>query len=335
MNETPEATEKKTKKVKPEDTKPSLKETASKFRDYLNKQYQTNAAYVPQTDGRAEVTVDNWLEMPEVIANGLDMPGLPFGQITQVYGKKDSGKSSLLSQAIVAAQKQGILPILILTEHKFDYERLRDWMGGDPEELVVIPAEDLEMGFSYVEKILRDLRNGYIILEDEKGNDVKFPVEKCFIFWDSIGGTLSRSDLEGDVEDWAKDMGRFAQAVKKMVKRSSQLLHKVKDRCGILLLNQVWQQRSPTGIVTEQPFGGEAAQHYYALEIHLKKRRSIDIEIKKQEMGIGFEIVMDVKKNHISHSRLKTPMAAVAKGLIDVEEIDDFKKEFRAATKEK
>jgi hypothetical protein len=40
--------------------------------------------------------------------------------MTQIYGKKDSGKSSMLMQAIVECQKQNILPILILTEFKFD-----------------------------------------------------------------------------------------------------------------------------------------------------------------------------------------------------------------------
>ena len=153
--------------------------------------------------------------------------------------------------------------------------------------------------------------------------------QKCFIFWDSIGGTLSQSEADGDVEDWSKDMGRTAQAVKKLVKRSASLLNKVKDRVGILFLNQVWTARTPTGISYDKPAGGEAAQHYYALEIHLKRGNEIKMAYKGKDMGIGYEVELRVAKNHVNHNRPKARILAVAEGLLPMSEKDSFKKRYR------
>lgn len=308
-----------------------LKSIAQKYKEHLNQQYREAVAYVPDSSKVAAVSISNWLEMPKAIANAIGLPGLPLGAISQVYGKKDSGKTSILMQGIAACQKQGILPILILTEHKMDFSRLSKFMKADPEALIVLEASDLETGFGYLEKILKDLTLGKLVIETENGEDIVIPMtnQKCFVFWDSIGGTLSQSEAEGEVEDWSKDMGRGAQAVKKLVKRSAQLLSKVKDKVGIMFLNQVWTARTPTGISYDKPAGGEAVQHYYALEIQLKRGNEIKMTHKGQDMGIGYEIELRVQKNHISHNRLKSDLIAVAEGLLDPKELETFKKRYK------
>lgn len=318
-----------------------LRAIAKQFSGYLNKAYKESVSYNPNTGENISLVVNKWVEMPKQYQERMDMPGLPFGVITQVYGKKDSGKTSMLMQGIAAAQKQGILPILILSEHKFDFLRLTDWMDADPEAIIVFEVDDLESGFTFLEKILRDIYLGKLILEtddkDDKGEKKDLVIDvsnqPCYIFWDSIGGTLSRSELEGEVEDWSKDMGRGAQALKKMVKRSAYLLHRVKDRVGILFLNQVWTARTPTGISYDKPAGGEAVQHYYAVEIHLKRGTEVRMESKGKDMGIGYNIEMRVVKNHITHTRLTSSFIAVAEGLLDPKELDNFKKRYRQKMK--
>lgn len=324
----------------------ALKEKAKLFRNHLNAQYREAVAYTPDAETIPKVSVSKWLKLPDAIAEAMGMPGLPFGVITQDYGKKDSGKTSLLMQAIAACQAQGILPILILSEPKFDFKRLNVFMGADPESLMVLPADSLEDGFKFVEKLLRDIYVGKLSFEvpnpdfdpkKKEGKDnqkVKQVVEDisdipCFIFWDSIGGTLSDSEAEGEIEDWSKDMGRGAQAVKKLVKRSVSLLNKVRDKVGILFLNQVWTARTPTGIPYDKPAGGEAVQHYYALEIHMKRGKEIRMTVNKKDMGIGYEVELEIKKNHITHNRMSGTLLAVAEGLIAPTELESFKKRYR------
>lgn len=328
--------------AEPQDNLTKLREIAGKYNKYMNAQYQAEVSYVPDTKSKAAVVVRKWLELPEQLQYAMNLPGLPFGHITQVYGKKDSGKSSLLMQAISSAQAQGILPILILTEHKFDFERLTNYMGGDPNAMIVLEADDLETGFTYLEKILRDVRSGKLVLDtgekDKDGKSVDTVIDvsnqPVFIFWDSIGGTLSRAELEGDVEDWSKDMGRGAQALKKMVKRSAQLLNKVKDRVGILFLNQVWTARTPTGIQYDKPAGGETVQHYYAIEIQLKRGQEIKMDFQGRSMGIGYSIEMRMVKNHVNHNRMRSDLIAVAEGLLDPDELDAFKKRYKKNLKD-
>lgn len=324
----------------------ALKEKAKLFRNHLNAQYRDAVAYTPDTATIPKVSVSKWLTMPEAVSEAMGLPGLPFGAITQVYGKKDSGKTSMLMQGIAECQKQGILPILILSEPKFDFKRLATFMGADPEGLMVLEAESLEMGFKYVEKLLRDIYSGKLTIDvpnpnfDPKKKESKDNMKivqvvedissiPCFIFWDSIGGTLSDSEAEGEVEDWSKDMGRGAQAVKKLVKRSVSLLNKVRDKVGIMFLNQVWTARTPQGVAYDKPAGGEAVQHYYSLEIQMKRGNEVKMTVNKQDMGIGYQIELVVKKNHITHNRLRSDLVAVAEGLISPNELESFKKRYR------
>lgn len=318
------------KKEKSAEKKPSLKDIASGFKNYMNHEYQKSVAYVPNTKEKASIMVNEWVLVDELTEDALGMPGLPLGQLGQGYGKKDTGKSSFMQERIVDCQQQGILPILILSEHKFDFDRLEKWLGGDPESLIVFEVDNLEDGFSFVEKLLKQLREGKLIIPGEKEDEIiEVGDQKIFIFWDSIGGTDTNKILDDDIEDWDKDMGRSAQAYKKMVKRVYQLLHKVKDKAGIFFLNQVWIKRTPTGIQTEQPYGGEAVQHYFAYELHFKRGREIKMSLNKQEIGIGYDIKLEVKKNHITHKRPKTPLSVVAAGIIDRTEVNDFKKSLR------
>jgi len=320
---------------------PSYEQTIEIWKNHLNHEYQEQVAYRPDIKGRAKVMVHNWLVMDDEFRGDatsvLGMRGLPLGQLGQGYGKKDTGKSSFLQQAIVQCQKQKIIPVLILSEHKFDFKRLEEWLGGKAKDLIVIETDNLEGGFTHMEKILRGLRHGKLVIpsSEKGGEDIVMNVgnQKVFLFWDSIGGTDTAKILDDDIGDWDKDMGRSAQAYKKMVKRIYQLLHKVKDQAGIFFLNQVWIKRSFSGIQTEQPYGGEAVQHYFAYEIHFKRGVEIKMTHNKSEYGIGYEIKIEIKKNHITHVRPKSSLAVTAAGIIGKDEIGDFKKELKTYMK--
>jgi RecA/RadA recombinase len=88
------------------------------------------------------------------------LAGLPVGAITQVIGKSNSGKSTLAIEAAAHAQKQGILPVFIITENKFSFERAES-MGVDFESAIVHSGvKYIEEGCTYVKQILDDT-NGY------------------------------------------------------------------------------------------------------------------------------------------------------------------------------
>ena len=314
-----------------------LKELAKNISGHLNREFRDSQSQVYNENSSIKLTCSKFLELEPHLSDALALPGLPFGQITQVYGKKDAGKSSFLQQCIVSCQKQGVLPILILTEPKFDAERIRKYMGGDPEELLIIQVDSLEDGFSKMDRLLTDLKDGFIVCEDLEGNDFKVDLgdSDVFFFWDSIGGTISTAEMEYAIEDHDKDMGRFAKALKSMVKKIWQKIVKCNDKAGALFLNQVWTSRTHTGIAVEKPYGGESVQHYYALEVRLKKSSEISMQMSGKKTAIGYNTEMIVMKNHLSPIRNRTPLCAVASGLILKDKLNDFKKTYLKLLKEK
>lgn len=63
-----------------------------------------------------------WLEMPEAFRNSLKIPGIPISYVTTVVGHSNTGKSTLVNHAVVAAQRQGFIPVIYDTENNFDFK---------------------------------------------------------------------------------------------------------------------------------------------------------------------------------------------------------------------
>lgn len=71
-----------------------------------------------------------WLIMPKAFQDAIKLPGFPMGYVSTICGHSNTGKSTLVNHAIVAAQKQGIIPVIYDTENNFDFKYAID-MGMD------------------------------------------------------------------------------------------------------------------------------------------------------------------------------------------------------------
>lgn len=310
-----------------------VKAIAVQFRQYINQQYQDTVAYVPDADKIATVTVSKWIEMGQWFKDAVKLLGLPMGNITHIYGKPDTGKTTFLMQAIAACQKQGILPILILTEHKFDFNRLPKYMGADPEAMLVFHADSIEQAYGFMEKILRELTTGKITYEyenpdfddeeDESKENQKtlsatidMSDQDCYILMDSVGNTMSESEMEYAVKDWDKSMGKHAKALKTLTKRLNYLLGKLRDRCGILLLNQSYQSMPSFGPSVETPYGGDGIPYSSVLNIRFRRKGDLKATTRGQEQVIGLKTIIQVMKNHISHVKPISTVFTVATGMM-------------------
>lgn len=310
-----------------------LKQIANRMKSYMNGKYRNNISYTPDMETRASVSVSKYVEMSQVFKDAVELPGLPFGVVSCIYAKPDTGKTTLLMEGIVACQKQGILPILILTEFKFDFNRI-DLMGGDSEAILVIPAESIEDGYTYIESILRDLPNGKISFENEDGQDEEIDLggQDVFLFWDSIGNTLSEKELDLDIDDWDKSMMKPAKAIKTLTRRANKLLGKVRDKAGILFLNQSYTTSTPQGFQKEVPYGGEGIPYTAALVIRLRKIKDIKMTSQGKDVVIGLQTKVQVIKNHIHHRKPTIDVFVVATGIIEADKkvLDEYKKSLRS-----
>ena len=75
---------------------------------------------------------ESWILMPKAFTNCLKIPGIPMNTVVSVVGHSNSGKTTLLNHAIVGAQRQGIIPVIIDTENSFSFNYAKN-MGFEAE----------------------------------------------------------------------------------------------------------------------------------------------------------------------------------------------------------
>src|SRR5690606_27288593 len=135
---------------------------------------------------------DKYVELNEALQAVLGLPGFPLGHTTQVFGPSDSGKTSLAFHAAAQAQKQGVLPVFIITEGKVSLDRAKS-MGVDVNNIIIVYADFVEDIFKHMDKFLADQSKGDL------------PVDILFLV-DSIGNTVSTESVTFN-KDGTTEMG--------------------------------------------------------------------------------------------------------------------------------
>lgn len=240
---------------------------------------------------------DKFVVLDECMHSVLGMPGIPLGHITQVFGKSDTGKTSLLFHAAAQAQKQGVLPVVIITEGKVSWDRAK-LMGFDRQTAIV--EEDLEYledVFQFIDKIIADVSMG------ELPHDV-------LILWDSVGNTLSRDEVEIKKDGTVVKKASMMKAAKVISENMRTISKKVNNTrkvsypksAGLFILNQAYTKPPmfPGGPSTLVPYGGDAI--WYRSSLVLKTARTKKLTATKDGIKMGFGIVskITVDKNHIT-----------------------------------
>ena len=142
-------------------------------------------------NGNVKFKEQKWIPLSPAFQEVTSVPGIPTGHIVLLRGHSDTGKTTALIEAAVAAQRAGVLPVFIITEMKWNWEHATQ-MG-----LQVNTEVDEETGevgnysgfFLYVDRetlhTIEDVAAFVLDLLDEqkKGN---LPYDLLFL-WDSIG----------------------------------------------------------------------------------------------------------------------------------------------------
>jgi hypothetical protein len=102
----------------------------------------------------------SWILMPKSFQEVTKLPGIPECTVVSVIGHSNVGKSTLINEALTAAQKQGLIPVIIDTENSFSFQYARS-MGFEAEPIygnVEIEDIDGETG-EVTKKIERQIVN--------------------------------------------------------------------------------------------------------------------------------------------------------------------------------
>ena len=142
-----------------------------------------------------------WIPLSPAFQEVTSIPGIPMGHIVLLRGHSDTGKTTAMIEAAVSAQENGILPVFIITEMKWNWEHAIQ-MGldinitrNDEGEII-----DYEGNFIYVDRetinSIEDVAVFILDLMDEqkKGN---LPYDLLFL-WDSIGSVPCEMSLKSN-----------------------------------------------------------------------------------------------------------------------------------------
>lgn len=141
-----------------------------------------------------------WIPFSSALQEALSIPGIPMGHVSMVRGKSNTGKSTTTIEIAVNAQKMGVLPVLIITEMKHDWNHWKT-MGFQMEDIIDKETGEVidQTGFfiyrdrstlNSIEDIADFIMD--LLAEQKKGN---LPYDLLFI-WDSVGSIPCQMSIE-------------------------------------------------------------------------------------------------------------------------------------------
>jgi len=290
-----------------------------------------------------EYKSQEWINMSAGFKNVTKLPGLPIGHLIMNYGKSDVGKTTMLVEAGAHAIEQGIVPILIITESKFSWDRAAT-MGLDPDNCIIHNGvKTIEEGWEIARDHMAALEDGTFQKETEC-SDVIF-------LWDSIGATPSKAELANSdqnaealkkvresmvaggkpIKDASKHGGMMVTAKVLREKFARDLVHKINRsrevtcpyNITMLVVNHAYTAppAMPGGVSTLKPYGGDSIWLPSTLVFRMGGVMSNSSQVTATKNGttVSFAIksALVVEKNHISDVSAKGKILCTDHGFIE------------------
>ena len=196
-----------------------------------------------------------WIPLSPAFQDVTSIPGIPMGHIVLLRGHSDTGKTTALLEAAVAAQTRKILPVFIITEMKWSWDHAK-MMGMDVREVIneeTGEVENYEGNFIYVDRetinSIEDVAGFILDLVDEqkKGN---LPYDLLFL-WDSIGSVPCEMSIKSNKNNNEWNAGAMSTQFGNSVNQKITLSRKESSPYTntLVCINKVWtlKAESPMG----------------------------------------------------------------------------------------
>ena len=196
-----------------------------------------------------------WIPLSPAFGEVTSVPGIPMGHIVLLRVHSDTGKTTAMIEAAVSAQNNGILPVFIITEMKWNWEHAIQ-MGLDieverhPETNEVVGYEG---NFLYIDRetinSIEDVAGFILDLLDEqkKGN---LPYDLLFL-WDSIGSVPCEMSIKSNKNNNEWNAGAMSTQFGNNVNQRITLSRKESSPYTntLVCVNKVWTLKpaSPMG----------------------------------------------------------------------------------------
>jgi len=309
-----------------------VKDTSKKETPKLKKKFPTLDKYKAKIKHKSvEYKEQEWIDMSPAFKEVTKLPGIPTGHVIMNFGKSDVGKTTMLVEAGAHAQKQGVLPILIITENKFSWDRA-EVMGLNPDECIIYNGvETIEEGCEYVVKHLKDQESG------------ELPCDIIFL-WDSIGGTPSEAEFAANETGGGRAMMETAKVLRVKITRyigpkvNATRRAEFPYTSTFLIVNHAYTAppQFPSKVGSIQPYGGDgiylAATLVFRMGGIASRSSKVTATHKGEKVSFAIKSALVVDKNHITNVAARGNVLCTDHGFIldDKATIDAYKKEHKA-----
>lgn len=281
-----------------------------------------------------------WINFTEPVKEMLEMPGIPKGHITLVRGHSNTGKTTLLIEAAIEAQRTQVLPVIIITEMKHSWEH---WsaMGFDLGESIDEDGNKSYDGFflyadreqlQSIEDVAAFIAD--LLDEQKKGN---LPYDLLFL-WDSIGSIPCQMSIDKNTNSPMWNAGAMSQQFANFINQRIIMSRKASQPYTntMLCVNKVWVE--PALMPMAQPKlrnkNGDSMFFDASFIITFGNVTSPGTQkVKATKNGKEIEFALKTKvscdKNHVTGVTAKGTIISTAHGFIknSPNEIAKYKKE--------
>jgi len=219
-----------------------------------------------------------WFNCSEALQQATGLPGFPKGYVGLSRGFTNTGKSTAISEALVSAQKLGVLPIIIDTENNLGMERLKKLgFNWDDDFYIDIDNQYLLNNFGKrknkdkKEASIEDLGDCINSLLDRQDNG-ELPYDLLF-FIDSLGTLDCDMTINAKSNDTNQNnmwnAGAFERAFKGLVNYRIPASRKINSTYTntMIAVQKIWTQGSAP-MITVKHKGGEAFAYGARLIYH-------------------------------------------------------------------
>jgi hypothetical protein len=268
----------------------------------------------------------------------------------------------MLVEAGAKALEQGILPILIITENKFSWDRAETMGLYEDECLVHSGIKTIEEGWEVCNNYMDDLKSGKF--QKDTKHIVEGGISNVIFLWDSIGATPSKAEFENakhnaeslkkvreaavagkEIKDNSKHGGMMVTAKVLKEKFTRGLIHKVNEtrestcpyNMTMLIVNHAYVAPPAFvgGMSSLKPNGGDAIWYASSLVFRMGGVTSNSSKVKATKNGIDVSFAIKsalvVEKNHISNVATSGKIICTDHGFIqdDKKVIDAYKAKYK------
>jgi hypothetical protein len=282
-----------------------------------------------------------WLELSSAFQEVLGIPGIPMGQVVTVGGHSDTGKTTILLEAAISAQKQGVLPVFIITEMKWSWAHAK-LMGLKVDEIYDEKTGELlsvDGDFIYTDRTeLKSIEGvaqfiNKLLDDQEKG---KLPRDLLFL-WDSVGSIPCDLSIEKGKNNNEWNAGamstQFGNHVNQRVVASRKFDYPYTNT--LICINKVWV-RKPTNPMAQPKleFKGGTTQKYDSGLVVICGNEATSGINKIKAVKNGKEITfanrasIKIDKNHVNGISTSGKIVITPSGFIldDKKELEEYKK---------